>query len=354
MASELAADCSVVLLEAEDQPGYHATGRSAAFWTETYGGPMIQPLTTASRQFLEAPDPEFSEHSFLKTRGAINIGTSDQLPLLDRFVSNFEGSGVAMDKWDRSQILNVLPHSRSVWAHAVYEPDCCDIDVGGLHQSYLRDAKKKGVILRNRSRVESIERLDGTWRILTSLGEFQAKHLVNAAGAWADDVAQMAGIKPLGIKPLRRTMVQLRTDPLSRSDDPLVVAVDGSFYFKPETGGSYWLSPHDEIPSEAIDAAPEEMDVAIAIDRFEKTLDIEVLSITRKWAGLRSFSPDRKPVYGPDSEEKSFFWFAGQGGFGIQTAPAAARLAKSLFLDEKPDPMVQDIDATIYRPDRFV
>lgn len=353
MASELASECSVLLLEAEDHPGYHATGRSAAFWTETYGGPKIQPLTTASRQFLEFPSSEFSEHSFLRPRGAINIATSDQPGLSDEFIANFKGSGVTMEKWDRAQISNAIPHAKDEWTSAVYEPDCCDIDVSALHQSYLRDAKRRNVTLQNRARVEAIERLDGCWQLTTAQGKFLADKLINAAGAWADDVAQMAGVEAIGIEPMRRTMVQLQTNPSSHPDDPLVVALDGSFYFKPESAGSYWLSPHDEIPSEPVDAAPEELDVAIAIDRFENILNVEIKSITRKWAGLRSFAPDRLPVYGFDPDESGFFWFAGQGGFGIQTAPAAARLAKAMFLGERADMMVQNIDASIYKPDRF-
>lgn len=353
MASELASDCSVLLLEAEDQPGYHATGRSAAFWTETYGGPKIQPLTTASRKFLEFPEPEFSEHGFLKPRGAINIATAAQPDLADKFIAQFSGSGVTMEKWGRDEVSRSLPNAQPEWISAVYEPDCCDIDVSGLHQSYLRDANKSGVTLKNRARVEEIQRLNGNWQLTTTQGTFVSTRIINAAGAWADDIAKMAKIKPVGILPMRRTMVQLQTNPPSDQDDPLVVALDGSFYFKPESGGSYWLSPHDEIPSEAVDAAPDEMDVAIAIDRFEKTLDVDVQSITRKWAGLRSFAPDRLPVYGFDPDNKNFFWFAGQGGFGIQTAPAAARLAKGLFLGGKLDAMVQHIDNRIYAPVRF-
>lgn len=353
IASELATDCSVLLLEAEDHPGYHSTGRSAAFWTETYGGPQIQPLTSASRQFLEYPDSEFSEQGFLKPRGAINIATSDQPDLADKFIAQFEGSGVAMKKWGEASVRKALPNIQSAWTNAVYEPDCCDIDVGGLHQSYLRDGKKKGVNLVNRARVETIQLRDGKWQLGTKQGHFIGERIINAAGAWADEIATLAGIRRIGIQPMRRTMVQLQTNPPSSQNDPLVVALDGSFYFKPEAGGSYWLSPHDEILSEAVDAAPEELDVAIAIDRFENTLNVEIKSVTRKWAGLRSFAPDRLPVYGFDPDQKSFFWFAGQGGFGIQTAPAAARLARSLFLKEKKDSIVHHIDAEIYAPERF-
>jgi len=152
---------------------------------------------------------------------------------------------------------------------------------------------------------------------------------------------------------MRRTMVQLQTNPPSSPDLPLIVALDGSFYFKPEPGGSYWLSPHDETLVQAGDVAAEELDVAIAIDRFEAVMDVEVKKVTHTWAGLRSFAPDRLPVYGYDRSASDFFWFAGQGGFGIQTAPAAAKLAKSILLDAPREQMVVSLNAKLYSPERF-
>lgn len=353
LASELVNDCSVLLLEAEDQPGYHATGRSAAFWTETYGGPKVQPLTSASRDFLENPEPEFSDHGFLKRRGAINIATGDQLHLADEFMAEFEGSGLVMERWGANQLSGAIANLKPDWTGAVFEPECFDIDVGGLHGAYLRHGKQGGVALECRARVVSISRIDGVWHLKTPTNEYRAKKIINAAGAWADEVAGLANVRPLGIEPMRRTMVQLQTNPPSNPDARLVVALDGGFYFKPEAGGSYWLSPHDEIPSLPVDAAPEERDIATAIDRFEQVLDVEIVSITYKWAGLRSFAPDRLPVYGFDPSHEEFFWFAGQGGFGIQTAPSAARLAKALVLDRQPDEMVGGIDSTLYNIARF-
>ncbi|RZA05201.1 MAG: FAD-binding oxidoreductase, partial [Proteobacteria bacterium] len=182
--------------------------------------------------------------------------------------------------------------------------------------------------------------------------ELSCTTLVNAAGAWADPVAAMAGVSPLGITPLRRTVVQLRTVPAPQASLPLVIDIGGQFYFKPEHG-RLWVSPHDETPTAASDAAPDELDVAIAIDRLEHVVDWQVERVEHKWAGLRSFAPDRLPVYGPDPRNPSFFWFAGQGGYGIQTAPAAARLAAQILLDQPADNLTSTLDRELYMASRF-
>lgn len=353
IASEIGAERSVLLLEAEDHPGYHSTGRSAAFWTETYGGPRIQPLTSASRAFLDNPPADFSPSGFLRPRGAINIGREEQQNLADRFLADFSDSGLSMDRWSWEQVVSLIPDLKPMWKHAIHEPDCCDIDVAALHGAYLRDARRKAVELICRAPVTQIRKNDRGWELTAGETIYHATVLVNAAGAWADSIAGLAGAKPVGIQPLIRNMVQIETDPPSSPDMPLVVGLDGSFYFKPESGGDYWLSPHDEIPSEPGDVAPDELSVATAIDRFEKVLDVRVKRVSRKWAGLRSFAPDRLPVIGFDSAAGDFFWFAGQGGFGIQTAPAAAKLARSVLLGETPDASLHAIDASLYAASRF-
>jgi len=177
--------------------------------------------------------------------------------------------------------------------------------------------------------------------------------LVNAAGAWADPVARACGVAPIGIAPKRRTMVQLRVGRSGLRDLPLVDDSAGTFYFKGEGDRSLWLSPHDEIATEPCDAAPEEIDIATAIDRFEQVVDWPIERVERSWAGLRSFAPDRLPVYGFDVGEPGFFWCVGQGGFGIQTSPAAARLAAAQLLGEQPDPMVAAIEPGLFSPRRF-
>jgi len=346
VAAELAPHARVVLLEAEERPGYHATGRSAAFWAESYGGPLVQPLTTASGPYL-------AQNGFLSERGALNIAREDQPELVREFLAEFSASGVRMEVLGEEAVAARLPGLRSGWREAVWEPDCRDIDVGGLHAHYLALCRQGGVRTLTRFRLASAERRHGTWVLASDRGEaLTCDTLVDAAGAWADDVAILAGVRPLGIAPYRRTVVQLRTDPAPEDDLPLVVDLAGSFYFKPESG-RLWLSPHDETPSPAVDAAPEELDVALAIDRFEKVVDWRVLQVEHRWAGLRSFAPDRLPVYGRDPGEPSFFWFAGQGGFGIQTAPAAARLAAGSLLGLDGDALTAQLDAERYSPARF-
>ncbi|PKB19517.1 D-arginine dehydrogenase [Novosphingobium kunmingense] len=342
LAAGLVANGSVLLLEAEDQPGYHSTGRSAAFWAESYGGPLIQPLTTASGPFL-------SDHGFLSPRGALTLARAEEKSALDAFVATFSALGVRVDPLDREQLESWLPGLAEPWRHGAYEPDCTDIDVAGLHQLWLGAARRGGANVATRARLAAARYEGGLWRIETADGRgFAARVLVNAAGAWADEVAAACGVRPIGIQPMRRTVAQLRVGVPVRADLPLTLGIDGLFYFKPENG-RLWLSPHDETPTPPCDAAPEDLDVAVAIDRFEGVVDWPVLAVERKWAGLRSFAPDRLPVYGFAPDSPAFFWFAGQGGFGIQTAPAAADLALRLLRGEAPGA----VDPEPYRPGRF-
>lgn len=348
LAAELASLASrrIVILEAEEFPGYHTTGRSAAFWEECYGGPDIVPLTLPSGDWLRA-------HGFLSSRGALYIGRQADEPALDAFMQRFAGSGVHIERLGRDALAERLPGLREDWTGAVWEPACADIDVARLHQHYLAAARRAGVELRTRARVETLHRSLGAWEIATTDGTLlRAGVVVNAAGAWADTLAGAAGARTLGIDPLRRTVIQLRTDPAPSADLPLTLDIAGRFYFKPESG-RLWLSPHDEVPSAPCDAAPEELAVAEAIDRFQGVVDWRVDGVERKWAGLRSFAPDRLPVYGFDPQVEGLFWFAGQGGFGIQTAPAAARLGAQLLLGRPRDDMTEAIDAVLYAPGRF-
>ena len=346
LAAELAPHARVLVLEAEDAPGYHSTGRSAAFWEECYGGPGVVPLTLASGGYLR-------EHGFLEPRGALYIGRAEDRAAMDDFLTQFNGTGVTIERLDRAALHQRLPQLGDDWCDAIYEAQCADIDVAGLHQHYLAAMQRAGAQLVCRARVAGLLREPGGWRITTERGEvYRARELVNAAGAWADVLAEMAGVQPLGIAPLRRTVAQLRVAPAAPADLPLVLDIAGGFYFKPDNG-RLWLSPHDEVPSEPCDAAPEELDVAIAIDHFERATSWRIEAVERRWAGLRSFAPDRLPVYGRDPECEGFVWFAGQGGFGIQTAPAAARLAAQGLLGLAPDTLTQGIDPAPYAPERF-
>jgi D-arginine dehydrogenase len=353
LAAELAGERSVLLIEAEEHPGYHATGRSAAFWSESYGGPLVQPLTSASGDFLAAPPPGFSDRPFLAPRGALHIADEAGRAALAALERAFAASTVPLIRLDRAALAGRIPGLGADWREALWEPSCADIDVAALHAAYLRQAKRGGVRLVTGARLERAEAGGCGWRLETAAGSFEAAVLVDAAGAWADAVARAAGVAPLGIRPFRRTIAQLRVSPPAPAELPLVIDAGGRFYFKPEAGGRLWLSPHDESPCEACDAAAEELDVAEAIDRLQRATDWKVERVERSWAGLRSFAPDRLPVYGFEPGRSDFFWFAGQGGFGIQTAPAAARIAAALLLGRAPDPLVADIDPRPYAPGRL-
>ncbi|MFC3100287.1 FAD-dependent oxidoreductase [Altererythrobacter lauratis] len=347
IAAELAPHGSVLVAEAERHPGYHTTGRSAAFWEECYGGPGVVPLTLASGHWLR-------EGGFLRERGALYIARANQVDQLDAFEKSFVGTGVSITRIARAGMERLVPGLNGEWVEAISEPHCADIDVAALHQHYLAQARRSGAQIVTGHRLIAAQRSGRIWHLAFENGaEASARVLVNAAGAWVDDVAQIAGAQTIGITPLRRTVVQLRVEPEMHPGLPLVLGIDGSFYFKPESG-RIWLSPHDETPSPPCDAAPEELDVALAIDRFAQVIDCRIAAVERKWAGLRSFAPDRLPVYGWDGQVEGFFWFAGQGGFGIQTAPAAARLAAQIATGSAPDAMTQSIDAAVYSPERFV
>lgn len=349
LGAMLAGRASVLILEMEAQPGYHATGRSVAFWEESYGGLAVQPLTTASGPMLAAPGPDFADASFLTPRRTLHIGRAGDEDARDRLMREFEGK-VLLQPVDPAALV---PGLRPQWTLGVLEPGVCDIDVAALHQAWLRLFRQRGGELRLSAGLKAARRHGDGWCIETKDGAVDCGIIVNAAGAWADPVAQACGVMPIGITPLRRTVVQLRVPSLPSADLPLIMDLGSQFYFKPEGEGRIWLTPHDEEPSAPCDAAPEEMAVAQAIARFEAVVDWPVAAVERKWAGLRSFSRDRAPVYGFDPEAPGFFWFAGQGGFGIQTSPASALLAMSLLTGEAPAETVAGIDAATYSPARF-
>lgn len=351
LAAFLSPATRAVVIEGETLPGYHTTGRSAAFYSETYGGPAVQPLSTASKAFFHAPPPGFGP--LLSPRGALYVAR--EAATLDALAAEFADSGVQIERLDAAATLVRAPMLRPAWtACALWEPDCADIDVAELHRGLLATARANGTRMMADAMVEGLTQAGADWTIATRGGTVRAAVVVNAAGAWADSVAAMAGAAPLGIAPLRRTIAQVATDPPAPAATPLVLDAAGEWYFKPE-GGRLWLSPHDEVPDAAGDAQPDEIDVATAIDRFEAATTSRVTRLERAWAGLRSFAPDRAPVYGWDAAVPGFFWCAGQGGFGIQTAPAAGMLAAAL-VERRALPGVIEaagIDAARYAPGRF-
>jgi D-arginine dehydrogenase len=349
LGAEIAAERRTLILEAEDHCAYHTTGRSAAFWLAHYGGPKVVPLTLASRPLLENGWPT-GERPLIRRRGIVTIARR-HMELREALAANSADAPVY--EATRQELEERIPGLKEGWDFGVWDPSCGDIDVAGLHGGCIGEFRRNGGTLTCSARLRSARRGSSGWIVDAGNETFTAPTIVNAAGAWADDVARRCGASALGVTPYRRTVAQLRIGRAGLKDLPLVNDALERFYFKGESDNRVWVSPHDVTPSEPCDAAPEEIDVARAIDHFQSVVDWPIEAVERKWAGLRSFAPDWLPVYGFDSEAPGFFWCAGQGGFGIQTAPAAAKMAAALLLDEEPDPAVALINAADYSPRRF-
>ncbi len=333
LAAELAPFRRIVLVEAEDQPGRHATGRSAAVFFENYGNATVRALTRASRAFLERPPAGFADVPLLAPRDALFVADPGRLAGLDSMLS-LPDAEPGLRRLEAGEALRRCPILRPDWvAGAVLDPSGSDLEVAAIHAGYLRTARRHGVRVVLGASDCAAEQLGTGWRVSWGDERVEAPVLVNATGAWADRVARQAGVQPIGLQPLRRTAVML---PLPPGHDPrgwpMVIDVDEEFYFKPEAG-QLLLSPANEDPSEPCDAAPDELDVALAVDRFERATTVTVTRIGRRWAGLRSFVADRSPAAGYDDAAAGFFWLAGQGGYGIQMAPALARAAAALVMD---------------------
>ena len=328
-AAFLAEHGPTLILEAEDQPGYHTTGRSAASYIDTYGHPTVCAITRASRRFFWTPPEGFAEHPLVRPRAVLEIARPDQGEALARSLA---GGGGALRPIEAAEVLRLCPILRPqiVWRGALNETTA-DIDVDAVLQGFLRMAKARGAALVTGARVTALDRTRGGWRATTSAGAFEGAMVVNAAGAWADAVARLAGLGALGLTPLRRTAVRVQPAPREGlADWPFVIDVDEAFYFKPDAGGLL-ISPADETPSPACDAQAEELDIAYAVEAFEQATTEPVRRIAHRWAGLRTFAPDRIPIAGPDPREPAFFWLAGQGGYGIQTAPALGAATAGLM-----------------------
>jgi len=329
IAYELAAHASVVVLEAERAPGQHATGRSAALFSETYGNTTIRALSRASRAFLEKPPVGFSEAPLLQQRGVLYIADAAQSALLnDQLAAETAGRLTRVDPEEAFARVPILRRDR--WSHFVLERDARDIDVDAVFQGFLRGAKARGAAIVTQSAAQVIERRGPVWHVVAVTGEYTAPVLINAAGAWADEIAVLAGGARIGLVPKRRTALLI--DPptgLAVDGWPVVVEAAESFYFKPDAG-RLLVSPADETPMAPCDVQPDDLDVAIAVDRFEQATTLNVQRVRHSWAGLRSFVGDRAPIAGFDPGLPSFFWLAAQGGYGIQTAPALARLGAAM------------------------
>lgn len=331
LGARLAGDLRVMLIETEDLCGRHATGRSVAFWQASLGGDTPERrLSIASKPMFDENWPG-SETPLLRPRGAVHLTgpAGEQMEDADDLAGEYAPVHLGRPELDR-----LIPGLRRQWTGAWYESTCADIEVAAFHQACLAAMRRQGGQVRTSTELRSARREGGGWEVDTSAGPVSAAVLVNAAGAWGDAVASVAGVAPLGLIPKRRTVVQLRIGRSGLRDLPFVTDLHESFYFKGEGDNSVWVCPLDETDVDPCDAAPEEIDVAVAIDRFEKAVDWPVEAVERKWAGLRTFAPDRGMKFGFDPEMPGFFWCVGQGGMGIQTAPSASLLCASLIRRE--------------------
>jgi D-arginine dehydrogenase len=354
-AAVLAERLNVLVIEQESQPAHHATGRSAALFSAIYGGEAVRALSRGSQAFLYEPPAGFAEAPLVRRRGSLYIARADQAAAFEAFASPPDVAA-AVRRLEPSEALALCPILRPDHAaFAALEPDSADVDVHALHQGYLRRLRAEGGRLVTDHAVEALEKTPEGWRVRTGGTSFAAPVVVNAAGAWADEVAELAGARPIGLQPMRRTALLVDPPEGVRVDNwPMVIDVEETFYFKPDAG-LLLLSPADETPSPPCDAQPEALDVAVAIDRVQTATTLEVRRVRHRWAGLRSFVADRAPVAGWDREAAGFFWLAGQGGYGIQTAPAMARTAAALLQNEAlPGDLVDaGVDPRALSPERL-
>ncbi|MEM7378514.1 MAG: FAD-binding oxidoreductase [Pseudomonadota bacterium] len=355
MASALAVDRDVVLLEREDTPGYHTTGRSAALFTPTYGPPQIRALTRASQGFFDAPPPDFTSVPLVRQRDVLLLARPDQRAALEAAAGSLSSeTPIDWVEGDRLQVLH--PLLRPGYADCgVLNRDSADIDVDALLAAWLRLFRTRGGELRVRAEVTGLRRVGEHWRLRTPNGELSATWVVNAGGAWADTVARLAGAEAVGVVPKRRTVAVIASPPTlgDARAVPVAIDVDEQFFLKPEAG-RLLVSPADATPSPPTDARPEEWDIAVGVDRVQRAFDLDVKRVESAWAGLRCFVPDGLPVVGPDPDVPGFFWLCGQGGYGIQTAPAMAALGATLLRgDPLPEHLeAEGVDAALLRPGR--
>jgi D-arginine dehydrogenase len=323
------AGASVVLLEMESRPGYHTTGRSAALYETAYGPDVIRRLTLASGDFFVVPPEGFAQAPLLTPRGTLFVASRARSADMDRALADALPGTVR--EISRAEAIERCPVLNPDWLdRALANDDAHDMDVAAIHQGYLRGLKAAGGTLVCDARATGLERARGVWRIETAAGRFEAATAVNAAGAWADEVASLAGLVPMGIVPKRRTAFVFEA-PADPRDWNFVCEIAEDFYFKPEAG-LILASPADETPSPPCDAQPEEIDIAECAARIEGSTALRIGRIKRKWAGLRCFVSDKCPVAGPDPREPSFVWLAAAGGYGIMTSPALGELCAAQVL----------------------
>jgi len=331
-AAALSKHARVVVLEAEEQIGFHSSGRSATMLHYALGDRLVRELTLASRLFFENPPPGFDEAPLGHPIPVLIHAREDERPALEALHADL-GPFAKLDRLDAPGVHELCPLLKEDARYGLADPHGIRLDPHAMLQANLRVLRANSGELRTGSRVASIERASNAWRVTTYKGEaYESPIVVNAAGAWADEVARLAGIAPIGLQPKRRTIITFDAPPgtdLARL--PFAKTVHEELYFAPESG-QLFASPMDEVPSEPTDAQPDELEVALAAFRMEERTIVKVERIHSRWAGLRTFTPDRHPVVGFAERAEGFLWLAGQGGFGLQTSPAMARIAVSLIL----------------------
>lgn len=327
----------VTVLEREAQAGYHSTGRSAALFMASYGPAQVRALTCASRAFFDAPPAGFCAHPLLTPRGALVFAQHGQEAALDAYEALMRSTSARVERLTPAQARARVPVLASdLLLGAVMEEDAADIDVDALLQGFLRGARASGKQVVCNTDIGAMQRVGDAWEVTTNHGTFRAPVLVNAAGAWADDVAAMAGAAPIGLVPKRRSAMLFKPPEGAQiAEWPMFMDLDQSFYVKPDAG-MLLGSPCNADPVAAHDVQAEELDIAIAIDSIERMTALRVRRPQHTWAGLRSFVDDGELVGGFDAAVPGFFWAAAQGGYGIQTAPAAGQLYAAMLLGAPP------------------
>jgi D-arginine dehydrogenase len=355
VASHLAEHASVRLVEMEDHPGYHSTGRSAAIFSEAYGNELVRALTRASRGFFFSPSADFSSIALVKPREVLIIAHAGQERAFEAFLGSAASAGDMLRK-SVAEAVGLCPVLRpSELVGAALSRNPADIEVHELQRGYLRRLKTCDGVVSTGTQVTAIERDGNGWIVSTTNGTLRATTVVNAAGAWAGEIAQLAGAQPIDLCPLKRTACLIEPPAgIAINAWPMLVNVEEDFYLKPDAG-LLLLSPADEIATAPCDAQAEELEIAIAVDHLERATTLQVRRILRRWAGLRSFVADRSPVVGYDAQQPGFFWFAALGGYGIQTAPALSRIGAALALGKPIEAELLDfnIDPTQMSPLRL-
>jgi D-arginine dehydrogenase len=356
LAHFLGGQRSVLMLEREPFHGYHASGRSAAEFTRRFHAPLVGKLAVASAEFLMSPPDSFADVPLLIPRGSLLVANEEKSDHLKAIFEQESESGSELLPQSIEDAMARVPFLNPDYVKAAFfDPDCYDVEAETLLQGFIKSARKTGTEIKTGCELVSARHNGLAWALGTNLGEFSAKILVNAAGAWADAIAALAGIKPLGITPYRRTVITVDLPTcINAAKLPEVNEIDEVWYFKPDAG-RLLVSPADATISEPCDAQPEELDVAYAMYYLEEATTLRALSPASKWAGLRSFSPDRLPVVGFDKAQHAFFWLAGQGGYGIQSSPALGRYAADLILNQNMSGSLRKagLSGNEFSPDRF-